>query len=93
MSDDTGEVARASLMKGKPMNETKPISPRLRLDDQGRAIPFTPTERQARSEALRLVLEEMHADSPDDPSEVTDSEIFRAIDSHRPERPLFEEYY
>jgi len=75
------------------MNETRPTSPRLRLDDQGRAIPFTPAERQARAEALRLALEEIQANRADDPSGVTDSEVFQAIDSHRPERPLFEEYY
>ena len=74
------------------MNETKPACPRLRLDDQGRAIPFTPAERQARFEALRLALEEIHAVT-DDPSEVTDLEVFRAIDSHRPERPLFGDYF
>jgi len=74
------------------MNETRPTSTRLRLDDQGRAIPFTPAERQARAEALRLALEDTHATTTDDPSGVTDSEVFRAIDRHRPERPLFEGY-
>lgn len=74
------------------MNKTKPLCPSLRFDDQGRAISFKPVERQARAEALHLALEEIHADMADDLSEVTDSEVFRAIDSHRPERPLFEDY-
>jgi len=74
------------------MNETKFTKPRLRLDDQGRALPFTDEERKAQVEAIRLMFEELKA-MPDDPSEASWSEVFRAIDSHRPHRPLFEGLY
>ena len=74
------------------MNATRTSKVTIRFDDQGRLIPFTPAERVARAEALLQALEEMRA-IPDGPDEPSDSEVFRAIDSHRPHRPLFEEYY
>ena len=74
------------------MPETKAIRVPIRIDDQGRLIPFTPAERAARAEALLQALEEIR-NIPDDPNESSDEEVFRAIDSHRPHRPLFEDYY
>jgi len=69
----------------------RPVVVRVRLDDQGRAIPPTSRERQERAEAARIALQAMQA-IEDDPSE-DDAEFFRAIDSHRPDRPLFEGRY
>ena len=71
------------------MPETHFKMPRLRLDDQGRAIPFTAEERKAQVEALDTLFAELHA-IVDPPDEVSIEEVFRAIDSHRPHRPLFE---
>ena len=71
---------------------SKPIqAPPARLDAEGRLIPWTEAERSQYVEAVREGLARLRA-IPDDPSE-DDREFFRAIDSHRPERPLFEEYY
>ena len=64
---------------------------RAKLDDQGRLIPLTPAEAQAEAEAIRAMLEELRS-IPSDPDE-DDAEFFRAIDSHRPHRPLFEGLY
>ena len=74
------------------MPEIEPSFRRLRLDDQGRIIPLSPEERTAQREAVAQMFAEWAA-VPDDPDEPSDSEVFRAIDSHRPHRPLFEEYY
>ena len=73
------------------MNETR-TTPQLRYDDQGRAIPFTAAEREAQAQAVRVMLAEIRA-IPDEPDEVAAAEVFRAIDSHRLERPLFEGYH
>ena len=69
----------------------RPVVFRVRVDDQGRAIPPTLRERRERAEAARLALQAMRA-VEDDPRE-DDAEFFRAIDSHRPDRPLFEGRY
>jgi hypothetical protein len=80
-------------MNPTPDRETTDVrrGPRLRLDENGHAIPFTAAEREARSEALRLALEAMAA-IPDDPNE-PDEEFWRAMDESRPDRPLFRELY
>ena len=74
------------------MPETKGTRPQLRYDDQGYAIPFTPAERAARLEPIHHMFIELDK-IPDDPNQPSDEEIFRAIDSHRPHRPLFEDCY
>ena len=74
------------------MPEIKWTQPKLRYDDQGHAIPFTPAERAAQLEAVKAMFEEIRS-IPDDPNEPSDEEVFRAIDNHRPHRPLFEEFY
>ena len=74
------------------MPGTRQTPLRLRLDDQGHAIPLTPEERAVQLRAVQQMFEEL-AQIPDDPNEPSDSEIFRAIDSYRPHRPLFEDYY
>ena len=65
--------------------------PRVKLDDQGRVIPLTAVELQAKAEAIRVALDEMRAieNGPDE----DDKEFFRAMDSHRPDAPLFERMY
>ncbi len=71
---------------------SKPIhSPVARLDSEGRLIPWTEAEQAQHAEAVHAGLARLR-EIPDEPGE-DDREFFRAIDSHRPERPLFEEYY
>ena len=64
---------------------------RAKLDDKGRLIPLTPAEAAAEAAAIRVMLDELRS-IPSDPDE-DDAEFFRAIDSHRPHRPLFEGLY
>jgi len=64
---------------------------RARMDDQGRLVRLTATELEAKAEAIRAALDEMRAieNGPDE----DDAEFFRAIDSRRPDRPLFKGKY
>ena len=67
------------------------LSSRLRLDDQGRLIPPTDAEHQARAAAALRMIEEVN-NIPDEPGE-DDGDFFRTIEAERPERPLFEGLY
>jgi hypothetical protein len=62
------------------------------VDASGRLLPLTEARRRSRSEQLRAALDEIAAIGPDDTDteEVWD-EVFRGIDSFRPDRPLFGE--
>ncbi len=72
--------------------DSKPIqAPPTRLDAEGRLIPWTEVERAQYVEAVREGLARIRA-IPDEPGE-DDIEFFKAMDSHRPERPLFKDYY
>jgi hypothetical protein len=65
--------------------------PRSAVTPEGRLIPETPEEREARSKALLEWLADMDdPNSPNepDPPEMWD-EIMRSIDEGRPHRPLF----
>ncbi len=64
---------------------------RAKMDEQGRVIPPTPAERQVRADAIRAMLDEIRSieNGPDEDY----ADFFRAIDSHRPDRPLFEGKY
>ena len=70
---------------------SRPPIKRAKLDDQGRLIPLTPAEGQAQAEAIRAMLDRLQTieNGPDE----DDAEFMRAIDSHRPHRPLFEGLY
>jgi len=57
---------------------------------KGRLISWTKAEHAQYVEAVREGLARLRL-IPDDPSE-DDREFCRVIDSHRPKRPLFEEY-
>ncbi len=70
---------------------TSPPISRAKLDDQGRLILPTPAEAEAEAEGIRAMLDELRSITGD-PDE-DDAEFFRAIDSHRPHRPLFEGLY
>ena len=83
---------------GPSQDESTAIEPTSRppirlakLDDQGRLIPLTPAEMQGEAESIRAMLDRLQAieNGPDD----DDAEFMRAIDSHRPHRPLFEGLY
>ena len=65
---------------------------RVKLDAQGRMIPRTIDERAADAERVRAALERMAAIIDNDPPGSTE-EFMEAIDSGRPHRPLFKEYY
>ena len=65
---------------------------RLKLDARGRMLPRTDEERAADAERIRELLAILAATPADDPPGETE-EFMRAIDSHRPDRPLFEGYY
>lgn len=69
-----------------------PPSNRVKLDAQGRMIPRTPDERAADAERLREWVRSRKDDPAADPPG-SDEEFWRAIDSHRPDRPLFEGLY
>lgn len=64
----------------------------LKRDANGRLLPRTDEERAADAERARAALARMAEISDDDPPGETE-EFMRAIDSHRPDRPLFEGYY
>jgi hypothetical protein len=70
-------------------------TPRPGVDASGRLLPGTEAERRARARArgMRAALEGLAeiADEADTPE--TWAEVFRGIDSARPERPLFEGLY
>ena len=63
--------------------------PGLRYDPEGKWVLFTAEEAKIRGVALRAALEKINESGDDDPE--LDAQIFRAIDSHRPERRLFDE--
>lgn len=65
---------------------------RIRLDADGRMIPMTKAELAAHIEARKAASRRAEA-IPDDDNPVDDAEVMRAIDSHRPHRPLFEGLY
>jgi hypothetical protein len=64
---------------------------RLKMDEHGHAIPPTPEENAADTEALLIALAEMAA-IPDDPAE-PDEVFWRAMDESHPERPGFKDFY
>jgi hypothetical protein len=70
---------------------TTPAPTRLKLNAEGRLMPRTDEERAADAIRIRAALARM-AEIPDDPPG-SDEEFWRAIDSHRPDRPLFEGMY
>lgn len=66
--------------------------PRRAFDENGRYIPISREESQAREDAFRRAMKVINAMDPDPPG--SDEEFMRAIDSRRPEgSKLFEEYY
>lgn len=67
------------------------VAPRSRFDEEGRLIPLTAEEKVQHAAAIRAAIDALEA-IPDDPTE-DDAEFYRAIDSHRPHRPLFEGLY
>lgn len=67
---------------------TTPAPIRLKLNAEGRLMPRTDEERAADAIRIRATLARM-AEIPDDPPG-SDERFWRAIDSHRPDRPLFE---
>ena len=65
---------------------------RRAFDEQGRYIPMSPEEREAREDAYRRSMKVINAMDQDPPG--SDEEFMRGIDSHRPEgSKLFEGYY
>jgi hypothetical protein len=65
---------------------------RRAFDEQGRYIPMSPEEREAREDAFRRSMKVINAMDQDPPG--SDEEFMRGIDSHRPEgSKLFEGYY
>ena len=69
-----------------------PASNQLKLDANGRLLPRTDEERAADAVRMREALRRIAEMPNDDPPGETEA-IMRAIDSHRPHRPLFEGYY
>ena len=67
------------------------VAPRGRFDDQGRLVPLNEAERAQHAAAILSALALLDEIS-DDPNEDS-AEFFRAVDSHRPERPLFDGLY
>ena len=83
----------APVEVGPEPTPAEPKAPiRFKYDVNGRALPLTEAEHAAHRAALRAALVRM-AELPVDDDCVPDEEIFRAIDSHRPHRPLFEGLY
>jgi hypothetical protein len=64
------------------------------VDARGRLVPRSEADRQRRSAVLGAALDEIEAIGPDD-SDAPEvwAEVFRGIDSARPQRPLFEGRY
>jgi hypothetical protein len=78
-------------MRSSQAEPRTPPRRRLVLDAQGRAVPLSDAQLDdlaQSADALREALDSI----PDDPPG-SDQEFTRAIDSQRPERPLFEGYY
>lgn len=67
------------------------VAPQRQFDSEGRLVPLTAEEKVQHAAAIRAAIGAIEA-IPADPSE-DDSEFLRAIDSHRPHRPLFEGLY
>ncbi len=62
------------------------------VDPSGRLVPLSEAQRLARSEALRLALDEIAGIGPDDTdAEEVWGEVVVGIDALRPHRPLFGE--
>lgn len=69
-----------------------PDYPPLRLDENGRELPFSPEELTLRSEIFRRRIKAIDDLVQDPPG--SDEEFLRAMDSHRPAgMKLFEGYY
>ncbi len=91
--------ASASVLKeGEPAGavlESRQSDPAsyhfARVDDQGRIIPPTAAEFEARKAAALRMIEKVRS-IPDEPGE-DDRDFFRIIDAERPWRPLFEGLY
>ncbi len=64
---------------------------RLQFDSQGHLIPPTAAEHEARTAAINKMIEEIRK-IPNAPGE-DDRDFFRAMDSLRPDYPLFEGLY
>ena len=69
-----------------------PYSNRLKMDENGHMIPRTDEEQDENAVRLRKLVEILRATPADDPPGETEA-FMRAMDSHRPHRPLFEGYY
>lgn len=81
---------------GEPMSDEQgPIPsfpPRRAFDENGRYIPMSAEEREAREEAYRRTMNLINETDEDPPG--SDEDFFREIDSHRPPGgKLFEGYY
>jgi hypothetical protein len=67
-----------------------PAFPPRQLDEQGRLIPLTPEEREARSKAAIRALAAIQKLPDDDPPGI-EAEFMRGVDENRPaDRRIFE---
>ncbi len=78
---------------GYPIQEYP--SPRIQpgdVDASGRLLPLSEAQLRSRLEAIRAALDEIETIGPDetDADEIW-AEVFKGIDSSRPDRPLFGE--
>jgi hypothetical protein len=90
------KVPLETMTDGEPLCDKQGPIPTFPLhrafDENGRYIPMSREEQEAREEAYRRAIEVINATDQDPPG--SDEEFMRGIDSHRPPgHKLFEGYY
>jgi hypothetical protein len=93
LADQTEREAEVSMtIESKPAElKVGPIPPSC-LGPDGKFREETEEERRKRIESARQRLREI-AEIPNDPDDPPDEEWMRAIDEHRPHRPVFKGSY
>ena len=86
-----GQTEAEQFAEIEAAHQDSTVPRRLRLDLQGRLIVPTDAEHEARSAAVKRMIEDIR-EIPNGPDE-DDRDFFRAIDEERPERPLFKGRY
>lgn len=70
-----------------------PTFPPRAFDEQGRLIPISPEEREARAAAAIRAIDVIANITDENDDDESWREILRDLDAHRPHRPLFEGMY
>ncbi len=91
IAHDQNQSEEEQLAEIEAARKTSKPPRRLQFDSQGHLIPPTAAEHEARTAAIKKMFEEIRK-IPNAPGE-DDRDFFRAMDSLRPDFPLFEGLY